>query len=87
MIIESRSLSLALLLADFGATPLAGHRQLAAGGHLSTQGPSWGPPAGLRVQLEGGMLGTGRGSLAGKSQDITQGCGALLSIQKASLTL
>eukprot|EP00983_Pelagomonas_calceolata_P100831 1158618-Pelagomonas_calceolata.AAC.2 len=49
-----------------------------------TQGTSRGPPAGLRVQLEGlgmqglsdGVLRIGRYGLAGKRQSITQGCGA-----------
>eukprot|EP00983_Pelagomonas_calceolata_P043198 1138808-Pelagomonas_calceolata.AAC.3 len=47
-----------------------------------TQGTSWSLPAALGVQLEvsgtqgisDGMLGIGRGGMAGKRQDITQGC-------------
>eukprot|EP00983_Pelagomonas_calceolata_P107783 1159386-Pelagomonas_calceolata.AAC.3 len=42
-----------LLLADFGAPPKTAPRQVAAGGHLGTQGTSWGPPACLgKVQLK-----------------------------------
>eukprot|EP00983_Pelagomonas_calceolata_P019430 610895-Pelagomonas_calceolata.AAC.1 len=36
-----------------GERPKNSPRQLAAGGHLSTPGTSWGPPAALGVQLEG----------------------------------
>eukprot|EP00983_Pelagomonas_calceolata_P079149 1154559-Pelagomonas_calceolata.AAC.3 len=50
--IESRSLS-SELSADFGAPPKTAPRQLATGGHLGAQGTSLGPPAGLRMQLEG----------------------------------
>eukprot|EP00967_Tisochrysis_lutea_P055523 scaffold69843_cov16-Tisochrysis_lutea.AAC.1 len=50
---ESCSLSSALLSADFGASPKTAPHQLVAGGHLGTQGTSWGPSAGWGVQLEG----------------------------------
>eukprot|EP00983_Pelagomonas_calceolata_P064672 1148236-Pelagomonas_calceolata.AAC.6 len=63
IILESHSLSSALLLADFRAPPKTASCQLAAGGHMGTQGTSWGPFAGLRVQLEG--QGTQEVSLAG----------------------
>eukprot|EP00983_Pelagomonas_calceolata_P076857 1153600-Pelagomonas_calceolata.AAC.2 len=78
----SHSLSPALLSAGIG-DPITAPRQLAAGGHLGTQGTSWGPPAGLGGAAEGlrhtgafSMLRIGRGGLAGKRQDVTQGCGA-----------
>eukprot|EP00983_Pelagomonas_calceolata_P060695 1146487-Pelagomonas_calceolata.AAC.6 len=59
--IIGHSLSSALLLADFGAPPKPAARQFAAGGHLSSRGTSWSPPAGLgciwRVRAHRGRVG------------------------------